>query len=78
MSTIPKVVHLYWGRNRPLSRLQLATVASLSSLNKDWTVMVWTPEGPSSNEDWKTGEHTKTRAGRDYFRMLFDLPRVSV
>lgn len=68
-----KVLHLYWGRNRPLSWLQLMTVASFHRHNREWKIIVHIPSLSDVRYDqqWKTGEHRADEIPvRDWFASL--------
>lgn len=80
---IPNVLHLFWGRSRPLSWLRCVTVKSFASLNPDWRVIVWTstsfltPVKPA----WMTREHEAAQgwSGPDWFEGLAEAgPNVEV
>jgi Glycosyltransferase sugar-binding region containing DXD motif len=63
----PKILHLYWGKNRPLSYLRYLTVKTFISLNPVWQVKLWVPT--SINKEyipWKTGEQIEGYNGKDY------------
>jgi hypothetical protein len=78
-STMIRIVHLYWGRNRPLSWMQFMTAASLVRHNPEWSVWVWYPEETSYVEPWTTGEHQAARGEyEDWFERLADLPHVEL
>ncbi len=73
LSNIPKVLHLYWGRNKPLSYLRYLTVRSFISLNPDWKVKVYYPKEISYVEDWETGNQERIDlGGEDYFFQLIE------
>ena len=67
MSSLPKILHLYWGGNQPLSYFRYLTVASFVKHNPEWTVNVWTPKDTNTKEiTWNTGEQIGTYSGHDY------------
>jgi hypothetical protein len=74
---IPKILHLYWGRNLPLSYLRYLTVASWIRYNPDWKVIVGTPTkttGISRHHDIKDDFYS----GEDFFDRLEHLPNVEI
>lgn len=72
---IPKKLHLYWGKNQPLSYLRKLTVDSFIKLNPDWEVNVYVPSRVSSIKSWNTSEHSLLNTGYDY---LQDIKNVKV
>lgn len=69
---LPKILHLYWGRNQPLSYLRYLTVISFLKYNPTWTVKVWTASAkPSKESPWKTGEQPGEYIGHDYLEDLY-------
>ena len=67
-----KTLHLYWGRNQPLSYLRYLTVISFLKHNPTWTVKVWTASAtPSKDTPWKTGEQPGEYIGYDYLEDLY-------
>lgn len=68
---IPKILHLYWGMNQPLSYLRYLTAYSFHKLNPDWEIKVWAPLHPSTKKTWETNEQkTGGYIGPDYFPLL--------
>jgi len=68
---LPKIIHLYWGQNQPLSYFRYLTVISFAKLNPDWTIKVWTPTEISTiDTPWTTGEQAGEYIGRDYMEDL--------
>lgn len=63
-------VHLYWGRNKPLSWLQYLTVKSLRYHNPDATINVWYPKSTSADANWNTPEQNNNYTGKDWFDAL--------
>ncbi len=55
---IPKILHLYWGRNRPLSWMRYLTVKSFARWHPDWEIAVHYPSSSCANiilspfKDW--------------------------
>ena len=79
MKTLPKILHLYWGRNRSLSFLRAGTVYTFLKLNPDWVIWIHYPKMPKFFEGWKTGEQQHSRGMiNDHFRELGKMPRVSL
>lgn len=73
---IPKVLHLYWGRNNPLSFLRYMTVVSFSRLNPDWNIIVHYPENACVGITWGSREHRVDMSGADdYFDRLDKIPQ---
>lgn len=54
---IPRILHLYWGRNKPLSYMRAMTAISFARLNPDWDIRLWYPTVPCYDMPWKSGEH---------------------
>lgn len=78
---IPHVLHLYWGRNKPLSFMRYMTVVSFSKLNPDWEIQVHYPVIDIREEtQWSSCEH-KTEykhSGYDYFDALSKIQQVQM
>lgn len=73
-SQIPRVVHLYWGRNRPLSFLRFATLLTLKKFNPGVQIIVHYPKQTTVEESWTTHEHTKfSYNGFDYFEIIEEM-----
>jgi hypothetical protein len=77
---IPRILHLYWGRNRPLSYLRYRTYETFKRLNPSWEIMVWTTDTPTMTDSWTTGEQSGERNYVDWFekipvRQSFDFER---
>ena len=66
---IPKVLHLYWGRNKPLSWMRMFTVLSFAHFNPDWKICVWQPIETSDASPWKE-QQADPITGRDWFDEL--------
>lgn len=66
----PKIVHLYWGMNTPMSYLRYLTVATFRKLNPDWEVKLWAPTVPTIQINWNSGEHPGHYRGIDYAQEL--------
>ncbi len=79
-STIPKILHAYWGKDKPLSWLRWLTVKTFAMLNPSWQVIVWYPDKPGLPPRWITKEHSHyTWTGPDWFKKLNDAgPNVQV
>ena len=73
---IPKKIYLYWGAS-PLSYLRYLTVASLSRLNPDWEITVYTG-GHNAPAEWTTGEQAGQYTGPDYLPHCGELPNVTM
>lgn len=70
---LPKILHLYWGKNQPLSYFRYLTVISFVKYNPEWTVKLWTPSKVSSvASTWATGEQSVGYNGYDYMNELKD------
>lgn len=65
-----KILHLYWGRNKPLSYLRSLTATTFKKLNPDWEVKIWVPKRPSECVTWQSGEHPVDYEGTDYLDTL--------
>ncbi len=75
---IPRILHLYWGRNKKLSFLRYLTAYSFSKMNPEWEIKVWYPGFPCKKETWSTQEQAHYDwQGKDYFYELEDIPRVT-
>lgn len=66
----PKILHLYWGKNQPLSFLRFLTVHSFIKHNPEWEVKLWTPLVTSNSKPWTTGEQVEHYQGKDYLLEL--------
>uniref|UniRef100_A0A6M3IQP0 Putative glycosyltransferase n=1 Tax=viral metagenome TaxID=1070528 RepID=A0A6M3IQP0_9ZZZZ len=79
---IPRTLHLYWGRNRPLTRLRYLTVATFLHYNPDWSVVVHTPAvNPAEIFFWPSSDHkyfTLAAGDRDHLEDLAHIARVTV
>lgn len=75
MNNVPKVLHLFWGKNKPLSYLRYLTVKSFVKYNPDWGIRVHIPTSPIDSKPrlWPT-EITSSKF--DYFDKLNDIPNV--
>lgn len=72
---IPQVLHLYWGRNNPLSFLRYMTVVSFSELNPAWEIIVHYPKDTHAGITWDSREHQVDMSGvNDWFNALNDIP----
>ncbi|TSA08004.1 MAG: hypothetical protein D4R73_09110 [Deltaproteobacteria bacterium] len=79
-ATIPRVLHLYWGKDKPLSWLRWLTAYTFARLNPDWRVIVWYPKNSGAQATWRTGEHAHYAwQGEDWFKRLSEAgPNVEV
>lgn len=79
---VPKIIHLYWGMNRPMSYLRYLTVLTFQKLNPDWEVKLWTPTVPSIETNWNSGEQVACYRGVDYAQELnftkFDFSSIGI
>ena len=74
---VPKVLHLYWGKNKPLTYLRYLTVTSFLHHNPDWEVKIYSPLTTSTNCTWRTNEQSgPVYTGEDYFEHVCNLKRV--
>lgn len=74
---IPKILHLYWGLNLPLSYLRYLTVISWIRYNPDWQIIIGTPKvtsGISRHHDDKDMFYS----GEDYFDKLRHIDNVTI
>jgi hypothetical protein len=53
---IPKVVHLFWDENTPMSFLRLQTLVSLRKLNPDFKIVLHTSKDKTKDPTWDTHE----------------------
>ena len=76
---IPKILHLYWGRNKKLSYMKYLTAKSFSALNPEWKIKVYFPDVISDACGW-TGFEQKSYEyeGIDYFDFLDGIKNVEV
>lgn len=67
---IPKILHLYWGKNQPLSFLKFQTVKTFSHHNPTWEIKVWFPNiiGKTNHGSWV--EQKQIHKGKDWFPEL--------
>lgn len=77
-SELPKVAHMYWGRNVPMSCVRAATVYSFLQCNPEWSVKLWTPERPVTDRRWLSGEQAYRKSRVDWFPRVSVYPRVAV
>lgn len=81
---ITKVLHLYWGKNQPLSFLRYMTIWSFARYNPDWEIRLWVPSVPSNLSPWTTGEQSSKYDGIDYlpklgkYTHIFDFESVGI
>ena len=74
---IPRILHLYWGRNKPLSFMRWMTVKSFAVLNPEWQIKVYTPYEPIYDQPWQSGEQkTPTATYEDQFDRLADMEQI--
>lgn len=79
LSKIPKVLYLYWGRNKKLSYLKFQTVKSFSRLNPDWKIKVYYPLVINIDEPWKTHEQKSYNfQGQDCFPKLSEINNIEL
>lgn len=73
MNKIPKIVHLYWGKN-PMSWLQAQTPITFHMQNPDWEIRVYTPkQDPTPLRGHLVPDYT----GKDYFGIVKALDYVT-
>ena len=79
LKKIPRVLHLYWGRNKKLSFMKYLTAYSFSKQNPDWEIRVHFPKSPFIGENWadKTQKGYNFK-GADYFDKLSDIPNLTL
>ena len=77
---IPKILHLYWGRNKKLSYMKYLTALSFSYHNPEWKINVYYPTIPSKgNDTWNSGEQKSySYQDKDYFDKLEDINRLEL
>src|SRR5271157_5451473 len=77
MHNIPKILHLFWGRVNPLSKLQIYTVLSFRKFNPDYKIKIWVNSIPC--EKWDMGDiKLPEYTGKDYFNCLYDIENVEI
>lgn len=73
----PKILHLYWGKNKPLSYMKYLTVVSFSKLNPDWKIIVYFPNIINKEISWNTSEQISYNYNDiDYFDRLNEIPNL--
>ncbi len=78
-SKIPKILHLYWGKNKPLSYMKYLTAVSFSKLNPDWEIVVYYPTNICKDVSWDTEEHKFfIYNGKDWFTDLKNIKNLSL
>lgn len=76
---IPKILHLYWGRNNPLSLLRYMTVVSFAQLNPEWKIIIHYPKDPYVGITWSSREHKVDMSGVvNHFDSLMDIPGCEI
>ena len=70
LKNIPKIIHLYWGRNNPLTFLQYLTVVSFYEYHPDWKIKIYYPIVISNHISWKNVEQKTKIISKDYFDEL--------
>lgn len=79
LNNIPKILHLYWGRNKHLSWMRFMTALSFVKNNPDWKVYVWYEKRPCKNETWLSDEQKSNQYnGKDWFPELKNLDNTIV
>lgn len=80
LNKIPKVLFLYWGRNKKLSFMRYMTAYSFAKLNPDWQIKVYYPKKTSVvGETWKCEAQKKNNyQGVDHFDKLQDIKSVEL
>jgi len=77
---IPKILHLYWGQNKPLSYLRALTVLTFHKLNPDWRINVYYPNKTTKRLTWKTYEHKNSwpYCGEDWMEKIKEIDNVEI
>jgi mannosyltransferase OCH1-like enzyme len=70
LKNIPNIIHLYWGRNNPLTFLQYLTVVSFSEHHPDWKIKIYYPIVISDHISWTNPEQKTKIISKDYFNEL--------
>jgi len=80
LKNIPKVLHLYWGKNNPLTFLQYLTVVSFRDHHPNWVIKVYYPVKSSNNISWNNNEQKLKIISKDYFDKLneFGVEKIEV
>jgi len=79
LERVPKILHLYWGKNKKLSYLKFLTVQSFSNLNPDWEIKVHHPLVTCKEETWPGTEQKGTNyLGNDFFNSLDEIKNVEL
>jgi len=76
---VPKIMHVYWGGNKPLSFMRYLTILSFSKYNPDWEIRCYTPTNPIKEEAWTGGEQKNhLYGGHDHLKDAAALENVSI
>jgi mannosyltransferase OCH1-like enzyme len=76
LKNIPKIIHLYWGKNNPLTFLQYLTVVSFNEYNPDWKIKIYYPTKISNNISWNSFEQKTKIISKDYFEELSKISQL--
>lgn len=72
LKNIPKTLHLYWGKNNPLTFLQYLTVVTFREHNPNWKIKVYYPVKTKNDISWTNNEQKVKIISKDYFDELND------
>lgn len=76
---VPKILYLYWGKNKPLSYMKYLTAVSFSKLNPDWEINVFYPTMTTLKSDWNTNEQKDLICeGKDWFGELKNIKNLKL
>lgn len=76
---IPKILHLYWGKNKPLSLMKYLTALSFFKNNPDWNIIVYYPSVIENKILWDGYEQKEYKyEGIDYFDKLREIKNLEL
>lgn len=76
---VPKILHLYWGKNKKLSYMKYLTVVSFSKLNPEWNISIYYPRNICKIDGWDGFEQKSyCYQGDDYFNKLSEIKNVKL
>jgi len=79
LKKIPKILHLYWGRNKKLSFMKFLTPYSFAKLNPDWRIVVHYQEYPNADEaDVGSEQKSYSYKHEDWFYRLIEIDNLEL
>lgn len=76
MKNIPKICHLIWTRNSPMSMIQVFTVKTFHKQNPDWEIIVHLIR--QEPKDLAKNRYVPDYKGVDYFPLIRDMDYVKI